>query len=81
MVDGDAAVAQMALERARGTIAQKRFRSRDTGELIGVVTISAGIAEVRPAESRDAVLARADAAMYEAKAAGRNCVIVSAANW
>jgi len=81
VVDGDATTAQAAIERARVTIAQKRFRSRDTGELIGIVTISAGIAEIAAGETRDAVLARADAAMYEAKDAGRNCVKISAADW
>ncbi|WP_462116334.1 GGDEF domain-containing protein, partial [Lysobacter xanthus] len=36
------------------------------------VTFSAGLAEHRPGEGLDAVLARADAALYRAKAAGRD---------
>jgi diguanylate cyclase (GGDEF)-like protein len=37
-------------------------------------TISIGVVAWRPDESIDTALARADAAMYAAKAAGRNCV-------
>lgn len=36
------------------------------------VTVSAGLAEIRPGESIRSVLARADKALYAAKAAGRN---------
>jgi len=36
------------------------------------VTISAGIATLRPDETSDTLLARADSALYAAKAKGRN---------
>ncbi|MBU6272292.1 MAG: diguanylate cyclase [Betaproteobacteria bacterium] len=43
------------------------------------VTISIGVSALNPADSnRDAVLARADAALYEAKRAGRDAVRVAA---
>jgi len=38
------------------------------------VTISLGVAERRPGESRDDLIRRADAALYAAKDAGRNRV-------
>jgi diguanylate cyclase (GGDEF)-like protein len=38
------------------------------------VTLSAGVAEYRPGEHRDALLRRADDCLYEAKAAGRDRV-------
>ncbi|MDP3426849.1 MAG: GGDEF domain-containing protein, partial [Humidesulfovibrio sp.] len=38
------------------------------------VTLSLGVAELRPEESVEALVGRADAAMYQAKQAGRNCV-------
>lgn len=38
-------------------------------------TFSAGIDEFAPADRLDSVLARADAALYTAKALGRNCVV------
>src|SRR5262249_16636476 len=41
------------------------------------VTISAGIATLRPDETYDTLLARADHAFYAAKAKGRNCIINS----
>jgi PleD family two-component response regulator len=43
---------------------------------IGIVTFSAGVSTFRPDEDTDAaaVLARADAALYRAKARGRDCV-------
>ncbi len=45
----------------------------DFGEL-GVVTISVGVAEWRKGDTRKALVARADEAMYRAKNSGRNCV-------
>jgi PleD family two-component response regulator len=38
------------------------------------VTISAGAATLRPDETSDTLLARADHALYAAKAKGRNCI-------
>ena len=40
------------------------------------VTISAGIATLAPDDSSDAILARADRALYAAKASGRNRIAV-----
>ena len=41
------------------------------------VTISAGVADRRPGEARDELLARADAALYRAKLAGRDRIEVA----
>ena len=40
------------------------------------LTVSIGVAAVEAGESLEAAIARADAGMYEAKSAGRNCVCV-----
>ena len=44
---------------------------------IVIVTMSAGISEVRPEDSAADVLARVDAALYSAKYAGRNRVVAA----
>ncbi len=38
------------------------------------LTVSGGVAEALDGDSHESLLARADAALYGAKAAGRNCV-------
>jgi len=50
----------------------KEFFMHDNQRVL--ITFSAGVAERREDESRDALIARADAAMYQAKAHGRNRV-------
>jgi len=44
------------------------------------VTVSIGVAEALPGESADSWFARVDDALYEAKAAGRDCVAVAGAH-
>jgi diguanylate cyclase (GGDEF)-like protein len=39
------------------------------------VTITIGVARVKSADTIDAAIARADAALYRGKAAGRDCVV------
>jgi diguanylate cyclase len=51
----------------------KRFFLHNNERVL--ITFSAGIAEFAASEERDAALARADAAMYRAKAEGRNRVL------
>jgi len=65
--------AQMA-RRLQGTLAAEPFALRS-----GPVPIrfSAGVAEVLPGETLGQVVARADQAMYEAKRAGKNRVIIA----
>lgn len=41
------------------------------------LTMSAGICSIRPTDSTDEILSRADAALYQAKDAGRNCVVAT----
>lgn len=75
-VDMDAAVA--LVDRARSAVAARRFRSRATDAPIGVITISGGVAAGTSDEPREAIYARADAALYRAKATGRNRALCAA---
>lgn len=62
-------------DRLRHALAGKRLTNRSTGADYGTITISVGVARLRPGDTPDELIARADAALYTAKAAGRNCVI------
>lgn len=59
------------IDRIRGAVAASCLQARR-------VTFSAGVAEHVPGETMDALLARADAALYEAKHRGRNRSFVAA---
>lgn len=67
----DASSAHLAAERVRDGVARHPWK-RLHPDLH--VTVSVGVAVCRHDESVDAMLARADAALYAAKAAGRDCV-------
>jgi diguanylate cyclase (GGDEF)-like protein len=64
----DSAAARI-LDRLRVIIAELDWSAFSPGMRI---SISAGLATLRPEESPDALLARADSALYSAKARGRN---------
>jgi len=70
--------ARCVAERIRHAVAQHDWRAV-LGPQAPAVTVSAGIATWRRDESPELVLARADAALYDAKHRGRNrCVIAGA---
>ncbi|MDJ0741040.1 MAG: GGDEF domain-containing protein [Gammaproteobacteria bacterium] len=60
---------------AAGAIAEKLRQALDDERTRPVVTASFGVVEYRPGETRTSLLKRADAALYQAKARGRNCVV------
>jgi diguanylate cyclase len=64
-----------AVERIRGVLEAKQWSIEPTGERVGKVTASFGVARLRPDESPDDLLRRADQRLYEAKVHGRNCVV------
>jgi len=62
------------LTRLQRELTKKFFLHKNEKVLI---TFSAGIALRQPAESADAIISRADQALYKAKAAGRNRVFAA----
>jgi diguanylate cyclase (GGDEF)-like protein len=71
--DTDSKGAQVAAERVRQAVAETLLVMPDGTEL-GPVTISCGVAEMQRDETLGELLRRADAALYRAKASGRNRV-------
>jgi len=66
---------QHVVERARATVEADRIV---VGGNVLRITISAGVAERHPGETRDQLIARADEALYLAKNRGRNRVELAA---
>ena len=76
MPETDLANAATVAERLRTGVARDLFTVRSSCEKLAV-TISVGVAAViAGADDRDRLLKRADDALYCAKSAGRNCVVV-----
>ncbi len=69
--------ALVVVQRVRSALAQASIWQAQP-EL--QVTFSAGVAARLPGESMDATVARADAALYQAKHSGRNCSVVADAS-
>lgn len=64
--------ALLVAERIRATLAAQRIEP-----LPAAITASLGVAQLAAGESGDALLRRADKALYEAKASGRNRVVAA----
>jgi diguanylate cyclase len=63
----------MALaESVRSMVARKHLRKKQTGTVIGNITLSLGVAKYRPGETVASFLKRADDGLYQAKRTGRN---------
>ena len=73
------AAAELA-ERIRVSIEKGRIRRQDRDESIGGVTVSIGIAICLPGEKFEALMERADRALYKSKQDGRNRVTISTRN-
>jgi len=67
--------AKMLADRIRKAIESRRLKKRRTGEDLGVVTMSFGVATYAPLDTIELFIERADTCLYAAKDAGRNQVI------
>lgn len=68
----DLAGAVSVAENIRKTISGKRLSRKATGENLGMVTLSFGIARLREGEPPASLIGRADKGLYLAKQRGRN---------
>jgi diguanylate cyclase len=65
-----------AAESIRRTIQAKRLRRRSTDEDLGQVTVSFGVSCLKPGDTPQTFIERADACLYASKREGRNRVTV-----
>jgi diguanylate cyclase len=68
--------AKAVAEQIRLSVVGRELVKRSTGENLGRLTISIGVATFRKGDTPMTIIERADKAMYDAKHAGRNCVMV-----
>src|SRR5690625_839755 len=67
--------AYLLAEKVRQAIADQNYEPQNGAPLR--VTVSIGVTSIRPDDTFDRALQRADQALYRAKAKGRNCVVVA----
>lgn len=65
-------------DHIRRAVMAKELKKKSTGEILGRVTISVGVAMLTQEDDTDALIERADACLYAAKRNGRNRVICEA---
>jgi diguanylate cyclase len=62
-------------DQIRRAVMNKELMKRSSGERLGRVTVSIGVALLRPTDTPQSLIERADKYLYAAKRGGRNCVI------
>jgi len=62
-------------DQIRGTVEGKKLVKKSTGDILGTITISIGVAQLSPTDTAEALVQRADACLYRAKNTGRNRVV------
>jgi diguanylate cyclase len=73
--DTTIANARHLADQFRRSVQGKKIVKRSTGETLGAITVSLGVASLRPGEDVQELLRRADQCLYAAKHSGRNLVI------
>lgn len=68
------AQAYTVAEKIRKAVRSKTLHRKSTGETLGRITISVGIAQFNQNDTAKSLIARADKCLYAAKHGGRDCV-------
>jgi diguanylate cyclase len=71
--------AELMAERIRTSIMSREVLRRATGERLGRITVSIGVAQYQPSEGASALIGRADSHLLRAKQLGRNRVVTETA--
>jgi diguanylate cyclase len=79
MLNAPFEVAMRRADQLREALASNYLRNVANGEMYGQITVSIGVAKHRATDTIESFVGRADAALYEAKSAGRNRVVPEAA--
>ena len=66
--------ALLVAEQIRDAVYSKELIKKSSGQRLGHVTISIGLAQHHTSENEAALIERADQCLYAAKRAGRNCI-------
>lgn len=69
-------IGRLIAERIRTSIESAEMKVRSTGAPVGRITVSIGVAELKPRMAGEELVRRADEALYAAKRKGRNCVVL-----
>jgi diguanylate cyclase len=67
--------AMTVADQIRRAVMNKDLMKRSSGERLGRITVSIGVALLRPSDTLQSLIERADRYLYAAKRRGRNCVI------
>ncbi len=70
--------AQELAEKIRNNVQNKKLIKRNSGQDLGKITVSLGVARYRNKESTTNFIERCDAALYQSKKGGRNMTTIAA---